>query len=287
MSVQRAVTGAASTPGTVVTMSSEPAPVSSEPTTGPLVQSVDRAVTVLEILSRQPWSGVSEVARELGTHKSTVFRLLATLERRGLVEQDADTQKYRLGFGIVVLAGSARKQFDLTRLARPVCEELSESTDEIVTLGVLDGDHIVNIDHVNKSTSLVTVNWEGRRTELHTTANGKVLLAFMPGTQRDQILRGGLNATTPQTITDPDELSMHLKRVRENGYALTTEELEVGLHAVAAPIRDLEGDVVASISVSGPSYRMPADRLVEVALQAVEAANLVSQQLGWSGSRNG
>lgn len=261
-------------------MTNEPSSVSSEPGNGAVVQSVDRAVTVLEVLAGQAWSGVTEVARELGTHKSTAFRLLATLERRGMVERHPETQKYRLGFGVVRLAGSVRSEFDLPRFARPVCEDLSETTDEIVTLGVLDGDDVVNIDHVNRSSSLVTVNWEGRRTELHTTANGKILLAYMPEARRERLLAQPLHAATPHTLTDPDELRGHLKRVREQGYAIAREELEVGLHAVAAPVRAADGQVVASISVSGPSYRMPEHQLVDVALHAVRAANEVSLRLG-------
>ena len=109
----------------------------------PSVQSVDRAITVMEFLSHRGWSGVTEVSRELGIHKSTAYRLLTTLRDRGLVEQDAASEKYRLGFGLVLLARTVRADLDILRCARPVCERLSELTGETVTVAVLEGDDAV------------------------------------------------------------------------------------------------------------------------------------------------
>ena len=111
----------------------------------PSVQSVDRAVSVMEFVSRRGWSGVTEVAKELESHKSTAYRLLTTLRDRGLVEQDAATEKYRLGFGLVLLARAVRADPDILRCARPVCERLSERTRETVTIAVLEGDDAVVI----------------------------------------------------------------------------------------------------------------------------------------------
>src|SRR5438105_3724868 len=110
-----------------------------------LVQSVDRAVAVLEFLCREGWSGVTEVANGLNIHKSTAHRLLATLKERGLVEQDADTERYRLGLGLVVLASAVTVDLDVVRGARPVCQRLSEQTQETVTVTVLVGDEAIII----------------------------------------------------------------------------------------------------------------------------------------------
>src|ERR671928_170712 len=152
------------------------------------VQSVDRAITVMELLSRRGWSGVTEVANDLGINKSTAYRVLTTLRDRGLVEQDAATEKYRLGFGLVLLARAVRADLDILRCARPVCERLSEQTRETVTVAVLEGDDAIVIHQTISRSSALNVDWTGRHTPLHVTAAGKVFLAHMPDDQRDSIL---------------------------------------------------------------------------------------------------
>jgi DNA-binding IclR family transcriptional regulator len=249
----------------------------------PVVQSVDRAVATMEILAREGWAGVTEIARELDIHKSTVFRLLATLERRGVVEQHSETQKYRLGFAVVRFASSVRSSLDLVRAARSVCDRLSRQTGETVNVAVLEDHDVVNIHQVNLSSSRVTVDWLGSHTPLHCTASGKVFLAHLPLAKVDELLSMPLEVYTPGTINEVDALRDELLRVHERGYATTREELEEGLSAVAAPIRGPEGTVVASVSVSGPSYRMEPDRLLEVGALVAESAAEVSRRLGFLG----
>src|SRR3712207_1428155 len=152
------------------------------------IQSVDRAISVMEFLSRRGWSGVTEVANELNIHKSTAYRLLTTLRDRGLVEQDAATEKYRLGFGLVLLASTVRADLDILRCARPVCERLSERTQETVTVAVLEGDDAVVMHQTISRSSALGVDWTGRPTPLHATAAGKIFLAYMP---EDQLLQIG------------------------------------------------------------------------------------------------
>ena len=120
------------------------------------VQSVDRAITVMELLSRRGWSGVTEVAKELEVNKSTVYRLLTTLRDRGLVEQDAATEKYRLGFGLITLASSVTADLDVARCSRPVCDRLAEQTRETVTVAVLEGDDAVILYQSNSRSSAVS-----------------------------------------------------------------------------------------------------------------------------------
>jgi IclR family transcriptional regulator, acetate operon repressor len=249
----------------------------------PIVQSVDRAVAAMEILAREGWAGVTEIARELDIHKSTVFRLLSTLERRGVVEQHSETQKYRLGFAVLRFASSVRSSLDLVRAARSVCDRLSRQTGETVNVAVLEDHDVVNIHQVNLSSSRVTVDWLGSHTPLHCTSSGKVLLAHLPLAQVDALLVTPLEAYTPATIVDVGDLREELLRVHEVGFATTREELEEGLSAVAAPIRGPDGNVVASVSVSGPSYRMEPDRLNEVGATAAEAAAEISRRLGFLG----
>lgn len=247
----------------------------------PFVQSVDRAISVMELLSRWGWSGVTEVANELNIHKSTAYRLLTTLRDRGLVEQDAATEKYRLGFGLVLLASTVRADLDILRCARPVCERLSDKTQETVTVAVLEGDDAVVIhQHISRSSAL-NVDWTGMHTPLHATAAGKVFLAHMPDDQRRRILRRPVERFTENTIVDQAVLRDRLQEVQDEGYGYTVEELEGGLNAIGAPIRCADGAVVGAVSVSGPAFRLSTDSIPEVAVLVVEAAIEISRCLGF------
>ena len=250
------------------------------------VQSVERAITVMEYLSYQGWSGVTEVANEIGIHKSTAYRLLATLRDRGMVEQDSATEKYRLGFGVVLLARTVTADLDVVRYASPVCESLSEETEETVTLTALEGEDAVVIHQTLSTSSMMNVDWSGWHTPLHTTAAGKVLLAHLPEPRRRAILKRPLESLTEHTIVDPALVREQLHEIRETGYAYTIEELEVGMNAAAAPIRTADGEVVASVGVSGPTFRLPADSIHEMGERVVKAAEDISQRLGFHGETN-
>jgi DNA-binding IclR family transcriptional regulator len=244
-----------------------------------LVQSVDRAISVLEFMARRGDAGVTEIAEELGVHKSTAFRLVSVLERRGFVEQVSQRGKYRLGFGIVRLAGAASAELDLARECRDVCEKLAGDLGETVNVAVLDDGRAINISQVRGMAAVATHNWVGQRTPLHATSSGKALLAFQPPELQDAVIARGLKRYTPHTITDPDVLRTTLAEVREQGWASTREELEIGLNAVAAPIRDHRG-VVAAVSVSGPSYRMAKRAFPRITRRVTADAATISARLG-------
>jgi DNA-binding IclR family transcriptional regulator len=248
-----------------------------------LVQSVDRALTILEILAAKGEAGVTEVAAELGVHKSTAFRLVAALESKDLVEQLADRGKYRLGFGIVRLAGAATAQLDLAQEGRRTCEELAADLGETVNIAILDGERAVNISQARGPAALSSHNWVGRATPLHATSSGKVLLAFAPDAVRKLALSRDLQQFTAVTITDPDVLQRELDVTAEQGWASTVEEYEVGLSALAAPVRDGDGDVVAAVSVSGPAFRMPSETFPDIARRVVAGADDLSRRLGFFG----
>jgi DNA-binding IclR family transcriptional regulator len=245
------------------------------------VQSVDRAVSMMEFLSRNGWSGVTEVANELGIHKSTAYRLLTTLRDRGLVEQNNATEKYRLGFGVVLLASTVTADLDVLRCAQSVCERLSEQTQETVTVTVLEGDDAVIVHQTMSKSSALSVDWTGMHTPLHATAAGKVFLLHMPDAQRRRVLRRPLERFTEKTIVDPEVLRNHIQAIREDGYGYTLEELEVGLNAVGAPIRSSNGVVVGSVSVSGPVFRLPVESIPEAAELVKEATAEISRCLGF------
>ncbi|WP_217708567.1 IclR family transcriptional regulator [Nonomuraea rhodomycinica] len=248
------------------------------------VQSVDRAISVLEILSRRGEAGVSEVAAEIDVHKSTAFRLLGALEARGLVEQAEDRGKYRLGFGIIRLAGGVSTQMDVTQRARPVCHRLAEEIGETVNIAVLRSAYAVNLDQVRGPSAVTAYNWVGQITPLHATSSGKVLLAYLADNERARLLSGAhLESLTPRTVTDVDKLQEQLAEVRATGCAYTLEELEDGLNAMAAPIRAYHGEVVAAVSASGPAYRFSGERMRELAPVLVAGAEEISRRLGYAG----
>src|SRR5918993_4651373 len=237
------------------------------------VQSVDRALSVLEILAAHGEVGVTEVAAELGVHKSTAFRLIAVLEGRGFVEQLADRGKYRLGFRVLRLAGAAAAQLDIAREGRPICEALAADLEETVNIAILDSDRAVNVSQVRGPAALSTHNWVGQGTPLQATSSGKVLLAHAPDAVRKGALSRELQRFTPATITDPEELRQHLDRIVEQGWGSTVEEYEVGLSAVAAPVRGADGDMIAALSVSGPSFRMASEDFPRVARRVLAGAD--------------
>lgn len=246
------------------------------------IQSVDRAVSVLEFLSRHGWSGVTEVAVGLGIHKSTAYRLLATLKDRGLVEQDLSTERYRLGLGLVFLASTVAADLDVVRHARPICRRLGERTQETVTISVLAGDEVITVDQTMPSSSVLNVDWTGKRFPLHCGSDGKVLLAHLPEGRQREILTGPLPPFTENTIVDPITLRAQLQAVRADGYAYSVEELEIGLNGVAAPICTRGGTVVAAVSVSGPAFRLTADDVPAVGELTRDAAQEISRRLGFA-----
>ncbi|GAA1779567.1 IclR family transcriptional regulator [Nocardioides hankookensis] len=244
------------------------------------VQSVDRALTILEVLARVGEAGVTEIAGELGVHKSTAFRLVTTLESHRLVEQTTDRGRYRLGVGVLRLAGATTARLDLVQEARPVCRQLAADTGETVNIAVLSESSALYLDQVAGSSALQPHNWVGQHIPLHATSNGKVLLSGLDDDQVKQLL-GTLSRYTSTTITKKGKLREELDLVREQGYAVAVDELEEGLTAAAAPIRNAHGDVIASMSVSGPTFRLSQERVESVLPLLVEAAAEVSHRLGW------
>ncbi|MFE7171465.1 IclR family transcriptional regulator [Streptomyces sp. NPDC057616] len=248
------------------------------------MQSVDRAISVLEILAQRGEAGVSEVAGEIDVHKSTAFRLLGALEARGLVEQAGERGKYRLGFGIVRLAGAVTGRIDITQQGRPVCERLAEELGETVNIAVMQEHYAINLYQVRGPGAITAHNWVGQLTPLHATSSGKVLLAHMPAKERAALLaETGLKKVTPHTITAKTKLEKNLAEVRERGYAWTVEEFEIGLHAMAAPVRNRDGEVIAALSASGPGYRFTEERMHELAPNLLKGAEEISHRMGYLG----
>jgi DNA-binding IclR family transcriptional regulator len=182
------------------------------------------------------------------------------------------------------LASVVTGELDLRFVARPVCEQLAVAVGETVTLDVLDADQIVPIEQATGSTSVVNVNWLGRRTPVHCTASGKVILAFGPTVVRERLLSRPLEATTAHTIVDRNQLEQQLAAAVDAGFARTFQELEMGLNAIASPVFSAHGDVVAAIDVSGPAHRLGEGDRPELVELTRDAAADLSRRLGY---RNG
>jgi DNA-binding IclR family transcriptional regulator len=228
--------------------------------------------------------GVTELGQLTGIDKSTVYRLLNELQKADLIEQNPETSKYYLGFGLVRLAGLALHRLELTHIARPYLRELASLFQETVNLSILtDSNEIINIDGITSPRMVRNVGWIGREMPIHAVSGGKVMMAYISDERVDQILAGELERFTEHTITDPARLREELEQIRQVGYGISEEELEAGLSAAAAPIRNYEGQVAAIISVSGPAFRLPQERLIELGRATKQTADVISTQMGYIG----
>jgi IclR family transcriptional regulator, acetate operon repressor len=243
------------------------------------VQTVERALDILELLSRREGElGVSEIGAEVGLANGTVHRLLATLTARGYARQNPGTRKYTLGLKALTLSSSAREQ--LGPLARPFLEELMEVSQESSNMAGFDKNSIVYIEQIPAPRMVRMFTEPGNRVPPHSTGTGKVLLAYQPVDVVDSIIRhNGLPRFTPHTITDPKEFKRELARIREQGYALDSEEMEEGVRCLAAPVFTPDGKVLAAISLSGPAGRLGEKRIRELVPHIKRIANAFSESL--------
>jgi IclR family acetate operon transcriptional repressor len=258
--------------------------VKEQPEQAPITRTISRAMAILQAFDeKQQELGVTELGQRTGLDKSTVYRLLNALQQGGLIAQNAVTTKYHLGFGLLPLAGLALQNLDLPRIVRPYLEELAKYSQETVTLSLLnEDDMVINTDGINSPRRVRNVGWIGREMPPHAVSGGKAMIAFLPEERLDRILARGLEAQTENTITTRDRLLRELEEIRKVGYSSAREELEIGLNAVAAPIWNHERIVVAALSVSGPSFRLPEERLVELGRVTKRTADRISRQIGYS-----
>jgi DNA-binding IclR family transcriptional regulator len=236
------------------------------------IQAVDRAATLLKAVadSREPLT-VVELAAATGLNRSTAWRLLATLDRHGLVERDQVTQRYSVGYAVLQLAAGG--DYDsLVRRARPAVERLALETGETASLAVAKRFDLVYIDQV-EAPHVMSPNWLGRAAPLHATSSGKAFLAWLPQEERQALLTPArLKRYTPTTITTRAELERELEAVRRDGYSICVGELEQTLYGVSAAVLNERERPVAIVSVWGPEHRVSPERLPEIGAQAVRAA---------------
>jgi DNA-binding IclR family transcriptional regulator len=233
------------------------------------VQTVHRALQILESFEGEAEvRGVSELAARLGVHRSTASRLVATLEARDFLERVPGSDVFRLGPRLGRLGLLASRHRDLIDAARQPMEEFASRTGETVTLAIRDGDEAITIAQLDARYVVTIKNWVGRRTPLHCTSDGKVLLAFGNGA----LPPGQLPRLSEHTVRSKADLTRELEEARLKGWASALGELEDGLHGVAAPVLDGSGRCLAALGVSGPAYRLPAETLSALAEECALAA---------------
>lgn len=256
--------------------------MSISPDTSSYIQSIQRAVAIMRCFTEaEPELSVMEISRRLGLHKSTVSRMLATLQHEGLISQNPDTGRYRLGLGLISLAGVALGRLNARAAAQPYLTELVEATQETVNVTVLDGRECVNIERAFSPQPIRYMGWIGRRSPLHCTASGKVLLAYMSPPERSALLPDTLTAYTEKTLTTFSDLEQSLRQVCQDGYALVHEEYEEGFSSVAAPIFNHRSEVIGTIAISGPTYRLDEGVLSSFVPILLETTRKISADLGY------
>jgi DNA-binding IclR family transcriptional regulator len=240
------------------------------------VESVDRALLLLLAFDEQEGGEltVAELAARLNVHRSTASRLAGTLVQRGFLERAQGAEAFRLGPALARLGLVAMRGRELIRMSREIMEELALETGEAVVLSVLDGVDCVGVAQVSGTRLVGMRNWIGRRSPLHAASDGKVFLAFADAHA------GSLDGRTEATISETATLEAEIARIRDRGWASAEGELEEGLNGVAAPVWDQAERCVGALSVSGPAYRLPAPRLLQVGARVKLAADGISSRLG-------
>jgi DNA-binding IclR family transcriptional regulator len=246
------------------------------------LSSVASAIALLKAFSEDEVDiGVSTLARRLGIAKSTVHRLATTLVSEGMLEQNPDNGKYRLGIALFGLGALVRRRMDVSTEAKPYLFDLRETTGETVHLTILDRTEIMYVYNLESMKAIRMRSDIGIRKPAYCTAEGLAILAFQPAFAIDEIVARGLKPRTAKTNTDPARFRQALAGVRERGYAVEDEESEAGMRSLAAPIRNGAGEVVAAVGVAGPVQRLPDETLASFAPAVLRTADAISVRLGY------
>jgi len=250
-----------------------------------LVQSLDRALDILEkIVYADKAIGITELSNSLGLHKSTVYRLLATLAYRGYVQQDYENPRYKVGIKLLEIGNIALDRLEIRKEIRPLLEELMTLSGETVHLGILDKGEVVYIDKVESPQTIRMYSSIGKRAPVHCTGLGKALIAFLPPAEINNIIQQkGLKGYTSNTITDKEEFLKHLYEIRLKGYSMDNIEHEEGIRCVAGPIFDHRGEVVAAVSIASPVMRVTEEKVQEYIKLIKEYTKRMSSVLGYTG----
>ena len=247
------------------------------------IQVLDRALLILDALANLHGdASLAELVDAVNVHKSTVHRLLMSLEKHRMVDRDGRTGRYRLGMRLFQLGTLAVAHINIRHLAHPFLQNLMYNSEETVHLCVLDNGEMLYLDKVEPNRSVRMSSTVGRRNPAHCTAVGKAVLAYLSESEVDVIIRQhGMRRFTPKTLTTPGDLKAELKLIRERQYAIDDEENEDGVRCVAAVVKDFAGRPAAAISVSSPSFRLPMEKAASIAQLVCDTARALSNECGY------
>lgn len=232
---------------------------------GGSIRSVERALDVLACFENEPQAlSLTQIADHLGMSKSTVFRLLATLESKRFVQRNGDTGHYRLGSRLIHMGAVATQDWDVNEWAQPHMVRLAETYGETVDLAILDGTNVMYIQVVESPQRVKLSAVVGQRLPAYCTASGKAILAYLPFAQVMPLLGIGLKRYTPATRTELDDLARDLQETLAQGFAVSEQEYELDISAVAAPVLNAQKYPVFALAMAGPSFRLPRERLLEL-----------------------
>jgi len=246
------------------------------------VRAVERAIHILNCFDDEnPIRGISEIAQAVGLHKATTHRIVTTLLNYGYLERAGDDQRYRLGLRLVGLGFKVIRRMDLRREAIPYMTQLVEQWDEVCDLSIFDQGRVFYVEVIRGSHALTISAAIGQRLPAYCTASGKLFLAYLPPEELNTILDKPLRTYTKNTVTSPDALRQQFDTIRHQGYSFDDEELEAGIRAVAAPICNHTGEIIAAISIPGPTSRMTDDRISQIIPALITSAQNISRRMGW------
>jgi DNA-binding IclR family transcriptional regulator len=246
------------------------------------VGTLAKAIEILDIVGAAPHGiSLADLVPRLGMPKSTVHRLAMALCRANFLRKDPSRSVFQLGLRLAELGELALESLQLRDIARPLLVRLAYDLGETVHMATVEGDRAVYVEKVEVPNMIRMYSAIGRMVPLHCTGVGKALLAFSSPAFQEKIITAGLEQHTQHSICHPDRLRAELAAIRERGYALDLEEIELGLHCAGAPVFSHQQECVAAISVAGPMQRLPLPRLEEIAGQIMRVADLISEQLGW------
>ena len=245
-----------------------------------LIRAVERALDVLMCFTNQtPELTMTQISEMVGLNKSTIHRLLATLEEKRFVERDAYSGLYRPGIRLIQMAFLTMDHNNLRRLVTPLLNNLSNQHRENVNLSVLDDTHVVYLEVIESPQRVKLAAARGQRLPAFCTASGKAILAFLPEDKVIGILKSGMPRYTQNTIITPEAFIENIHRAREQGFAFSEQEFEEGINAIAAPITNSNGKPIASVSIAGPAYRLTRERMIEIGSDLVSQIKEFAQEI--------
>jgi len=247
-------------------------------------KSVEKAIKILEAFSEGNFEmSLSEISKRVNLPKATAYRIIGTLKGNGLIDQREENGKYRPGLKLFELGSLVFKKLKLREVALPYMETLSRECGETVHLGILRGEEVISIETCESSFGLRSNVYIGKTVPLHCTGVGKALLAFLPPEEISRILKSKREKYTENTIIERKKLEEELRKVKEKGFAVDNMEHEKGIRCIAAPIRNYENKVIASLSISGPSMRITKDKILQLSSMVKDAVYKISKDFGFGG----